>query len=323
LDTILRELGQTDSKRQRAGHVHRRVRRRAAESLPRWRDQATAEESAAQGASAFSSRKSTRRRPGQLAAGSMIPMLSGKPLADLQNAIKTYGDTIKAVHLPGGEETDAQHEASMNLILIADLLPRAADDIVTWSKTTDSSTRLTTRCQHLAARARGHRRDRRDGRRHHRRLRQGPGLDQLHVRRVEPRRVRPQAGPGPTVIIPPLQTADTLLDTLIAYQAPPSRRPSPTPATSGSSTTPKRTLMTQTLDLYNTTVPGGVATFGGGGGRPGRSHATIKAWRDSLAKFMSPNGYDDKDGHHESIAQYPAGHLRHRKTPTLAAPGGP
>src|SRR5205823_785892 len=40
-----------------------------------------------------------------------------------------------AVHIPdsGSNTTDAQHQASLNLIQIADLLPRAADDVVKWS----------------------------------------------------------------------------------------------------------------------------------------------------------------------------------------------
>ena len=67
--------------------------------------------------------------------GSQIPMLGNLSLTELQTAITTYGDALKAVKFPpvDGTVPPAQHQAEMDLILAAQLTPLAARAIVNWS----------------------------------------------------------------------------------------------------------------------------------------------------------------------------------------------
>ena len=52
-------------------------------------------------------------------------MLSGLGLKELQDAIKTYGDSLKAVRFPEGDTLDG-HKALMDLVSAAKLVPAAA-----------------------------------------------------------------------------------------------------------------------------------------------------------------------------------------------------
>src|SRR5262249_31234697 len=109
-------------------------------------------------------------------------------------------------------------------------------------------------------------------------------------------------------IIPALQGADSMLSSLISYQKD-SVAQAQDSGTGGNSLftlyTDKKKLVDQMNDLYNTTLPWAIATFGGPSGDKAGSHATIKSWRDSIQKYMNANGYVDSNGvQQESIPQF-------------------
>ncbi len=238
--------------------------------------------------------------------GSHIPMLSGLALTDLQTAIKTYGDTLKAVKFPvtPGGATPAQHQAQMDLILAAQLTPMAARAIVNWS--VDQATLDT----YNKAKA------------------PGGALTVAHAGLTtvvnminsvlsdvdaDTAFVNTGAGGGQALIdrktallqntiIPGLTQAQGMLGTLVAYEQ------SGIADVSGNTSqyytlfSSEQTLMTQTQSLYNQTLPWSLATFGGTVGDNPGSLASIAAWKQSLQKYI--DGYTDSTGAHEGITAY-------------------
>lgn len=237
--------------------------------------------------------------------GSHVPMLSGLSLTDLQTAIKTYGDALKAVKFPTtSSPTPAQHQAEMDLILAAQLTPMAARAIVNWSvdqATLDAFDKAKAPGGALTAAQAG--------------LTKVVAMLNAILADVDADVAFENTGAGggqqlidrktallQNTVIPTLSQAQTMLNTLIAYE-----QGSITDVQGNDSQyyklfSSEQTLMQQTQDLYNKTLPWSLASFGGSQGDTAGSLASIANWKASLQKYI--DGYTDATGKHEGITEY-------------------
>ncbi|MBI3551515.1 MAG: hypothetical protein HY077_03285 [Elusimicrobia bacterium] len=235
--------------------------------------------------------------------GASLPPLSGLPLAQLQDAIKTYGDKVKAVQIPTTDSPDV-HTATLEILFIAELLPKAAHDVVQWSrsdgtiKAIDDATANTLPPAHSAI---------------------AGAVQMMHDILADVDKdvayINGTSGEGGQTlinrktdllqnkIIKPLQADQAMLqNVLIPYQQKSINQAQPNTGDLWKLFDAQKTLMTQTLDLYNRTVAWSLATKGGAVGNAADSHAHIQAWRDKLNKNM--NGYDDSQGHHKGLLEF-------------------
>ncbi|MDE2491035.1 MAG: hypothetical protein KGM24_09305, partial [Elusimicrobia bacterium] len=236
--------------------------------------------------------------------GSNIPMLSGLSLDQLQTAIKTYGDSLKAVKFPAGADTPVTHQAKMDLILAAQLTPLAARAIVNWSvdqATIDTYDAALAPGGALTVAKSG--------------LTRVVGMIDAILADADQDVAFVQTGQGggqalidrktallQDTIVPGLTQAKSMLGTLITYEQ------GSIADVSGQSSqyytlfSSEQTLLSQTQDLYNKTLPWSLASFGGAPGDVPGSLASIAAWKASLQQYI--DGYTDAQGFHEGITQY-------------------
>lgn len=285
------------------------------ESLPQWRAQSQAEISAAQGATRqYLSQLDTLAGNINRAAGSNIPMLSGLPLKELQDAISSYGDSLKAVHFPAQSTTETR-SAQMDLVSAAKLTPYAAREIIKWSKADATVTAIDDATQNILPKAKVG-------------LEGVVGMLDTVLADVDldVAFVNTGAGGGQAMIdrktallrdkiIPPLQAARSMLtDTLIPYQ----QKSIDQVAASGSDFfklyDSKKSLITQSVKLYDRTLPWAFATFGATDGDQAGAAASIADWRQKLQKNL--DGYDDATGHHKGIHEYQV-EVANRKDPNF------
>jgi hypothetical protein len=236
--------------------------------------------------------------------GAGLPPLSSLPLAQLQTALQSYASQVVAVTIPS-QDTPAIHAGTMDILGIADLLPRAAHDVILWSEasaTISSINSAMTNTLPVTQAKLGE-------------LVQmfqniladdaadvafingtsGESNQALINRKTKLLQVQ---------ILPPLNDAQALLqNVLIPYQQ--TSIASAEPGTGALSTlfSSELTLINQTISLYNQTVPWAIATHGGAYGNAGDSHAHIAAWRAELQNNL--NGYKDASGNQvEGLLQY-------------------
>jgi hypothetical protein len=239
---------------------------------------------------------------------SQIPMLSGRSLTDLQTTIKTYGDALKGVKFPVlATETPASHQAKMDLILAAQLTPMAARAIINWSvdqATVDAFTAakapggalptaqqgLTTIVAMLNTVLADVNADVA--------FENSGASDRATLQALLDRK----AALVQNTIIPGLTQAQSMLNTLIAYEQNSIKDVSGATSQYYTLFSSEQTLLTQTQDLYNKTLPWALASFGGTSGDVPNSLASIAAWKASLQKYV--DGYTDATGKHEGITDY-------------------
>ncbi|MCR4296476.1 MAG: hypothetical protein NUW21_13145, partial [Elusimicrobia bacterium] len=124
------------------------------ESLPQWKAQSQAEISNARAAlGGYLNRLDANAANINRVAGSNIPRLSGLGLEALQEAIKTYCDSLKAVNFPEGDTLEG-HAAMMDLVASAKLVPRAAREVIRWSKADATVTAIDDAMQNTLPKAR-------------------------------------------------------------------------------------------------------------------------------------------------------------------------
>ena len=285
----------------------------APESLPRYRSQQTDAAARAQAAvSQYASQIDAAASQINGVAGSNLPPLSGLSLAQLRDAIQTYGDKVRAVRLPDADSSDAAHLASMNLLSIAKLLPYAADSVVIWAKAdavvnaVDSalSTTLPVAKSRLTAVAAMFDAVLADADADVAWINAGGDGQALLDRKTSLLRDK---------IIPPLQGAQDLVEnTLLPFQRASVAQAQPATGDLATLFTSQKTLMTTCVQLYGGDVPWALATFGGAKTDPAGSHAKIAAWRKMIQQNLS--GYDDAQGHHEGVDEYVL-EIKHRKDP--------
>jgi hypothetical protein len=239
--------------------------------------------------------------------GSHIPLLSGLSLTDLQTAIKTYGDSLKAVKFPAsnGDFSPQVKQAELDLILAAQLTPMAARAIVNWSvdqATVDAFNKAKAPGGALTAAQQG--------------LTAVVGMLNKILSDVDAdvNFVNTGAGGGQALIdrktallnnsvIPPLTQAQGMLNTLIAYQQGSIADVQGNGSQYYKLFSGEQTLLTQTQDLYNKTLPWALASFGGSPGDVPGSLASIANWKQSLNKYIT--GYTDSNGRaQQGITQY-------------------
>ncbi|PIR15881.1 MAG: hypothetical protein COV48_11920, partial [Elusimicrobia bacterium CG11_big_fil_rev_8_21_14_0_20_64_6] len=283
--------------------------------LPQWRAQSQTEISQSQAA--------TRQYLGQLdalaaninrAAGSSIPMLSGLGLTELQDAIKSYGDSLKAVNFPDSETLES-HSALMDLVSAAKLVPRAAREIIRWSKADATVVAIDDAMANTLPQARAG-------------LQGLVGMLDTVLADVDAdvSFVNTGVGGGQALIdrktvllrdhiLPGLQNARTMLvETLIPYQ-----QKSIDDVASADSDyfklyDSKKTVITEAAKLYDHTLPWAFATFGAEDGNQAEATQKIGDWRYKLQKNL--DGYDDAEGHHKGIHEFQV-EMANRKDPNF------
>ncbi|MFI5360629.1 MAG: hypothetical protein ACHQ49_01565, partial [Elusimicrobiota bacterium] len=234
-------------------------------------------------------------------AGAHIPLLSGLTLTQLQTAMQTYGDALTAVSFPttSGTMPPAVFQAKADLMLAAQLTPMAARAIINWS--VDDATvsgfnsakapggALTVAQQGLTGLIGMLNNILADVQADVAFVNTGAGGGQTLINRKIALLNNPSTG-----IIPMLTQAQSMANTLITYQ-----QSSIAQVTGNSSQyytlfNGDLTLLTQTQNLYNTTMPWSLASFGGSQSNAAGSLASIANWKQSLNQYMT--GYTDSNG---------------------------
>ncbi len=293
------------------------------ESLPLWRAQSQSEIAAAQAAA-----RSDLSQLDALAAninrtaGSSIPMLSGLGLKELQDAIKTYGDGLKAVNFRD-DDSLATHEAQMDMVSAARLVPQAAREIIRWSKADATVTAIDDALQNILPKARSG-------------LQGVVGmldavLNDVALDEVWNQNRPPPGEPGKAerqrlidrktallrdTILPGLKGARAMLaDTLIPHQRKSIDDISGTGGDYFKLYDSKKTLIEEAGKLYHRTMPWTFATFGAADGNSAEAAQNIGEWRHKLQKRL--DGYDDAGGHHKGIHEYQV-EVANRKDPNFS-----
>ncbi len=273
------------------------------ESLPRWRAlEATRLETARAAMAANTAQMDALATQINRVTGSNIPMLSGRSFEQMQDAIKTYGDSLRAVSFPAGDSLEL-HEAKMNLIALATLTPTTAREVIRGSKSEATieaidealTTILPVTQQRLQALVQMMGEILTDVDADEALIRAGGfGGQGLIDRKTTLLRDR---------ILPALRGAQSMLrDTLIPYQ----QRSVEQVATGTSDIwrlyDGKLTLINEARRLHDRTIPWALASFGAPDGDVGAAMANIAEWRRDLQRNL--DGYDDAEGHHKGIREY-------------------
>ncbi|MBI3288969.1 MAG: hypothetical protein HYZ74_05575, partial [Elusimicrobia bacterium] len=258
------------------------------------------------------------------ATGARIPMLSGLSLKQLQDAIKNYGDDLKTAKFPDADTLES-HAAQMDLITAAKLVPYAAREVIRWSKADGTVTAIDEALNDVLPKARN-----------------GLGgvvsmLDEIlaDVDADEAWIANPppsgNAGvPGRQALIdrksallrekilPALQAARAMLvDTLIPYQTKSANEVSGPDSDYFKLYDAKKRLITESVKLYNRTMPWALATWGAEDGDQAEAARKIAEWRHKLQKNL--DGYDDAEGHHKGVHEYQV-EIANRKDPNFSGP---
>ncbi len=292
------------------------------ESLPRWKAQSQAEISNARSAlNGYLSRLDANAAAINRVAGSNIPMLSGLGLEALQEAIKTYGDSLKAVNFPDGDSV-AGHEAQMALVGSAKLVPRAAREVILWSKADATVAAIDDAMANTLPKAR-------DGL-------QGVvtmlasvlsdiDVDLSFVNSPPPSGEAGRAARQAVIdrktallrdtILPSLRGARSMLtDTLIPYQQKSIDDVAASDSDYFTLFDSQKTVITEAVKLHDRTIPWAFATFGAADGNQAEAAREIGEWRRKLQKNL--DGYDDAEGHHKGIREFQV-EMANRKDPNF------
>ncbi|UPT72995.1 MAG: hypothetical protein M0D55_13945 [Elusimicrobiota bacterium] len=241
-------------------------------------------------------------------------MLSGLGLKELQDAIKNYGDSLKAVKFPEGDSL-AGHAAMMDLVSAAKLTPITAREIIRWSKADATVVAIDDATTNILPKAR-------------------TGLSGvvsmldavLADVDVDVSFVNGGAPGGQALIdrktallrdrlLPGLEGARSMLvDTLIPYQQKSIDDVSGNGGDFFKLYDSKKTVITESVKLYNKTLPWAFATFGAKDGDVAEARANIAEWRQKLQKNL--DGYDDAEGHHKGINEFRV-EMANRKDPNF------
>ncbi len=293
------------------------------ESLPLWRERSQSEMAAAQAAARSDlSQLDALAANINRASGSSLPMLAGLGLKELQDAIKTYGDNLKAVTFSETESLQS-HTAMMDLVSSARLVPQAAREIIRWSKADATVTAIDDAALNILPKAKtglegiAHMLD--------------VVLSDVILDEAWNQNPPPRGEPGKAqrqglidrktallrdTILPALRGARAMLvDTLIPYQ-----RKSIEDMNAASSDyfklyDSKKTLIEEADKLYNHTMPWTFATFGAADGDQAEARQKIGEWRHRLQKRL--DGYDDAKGHHKGVHEYQV-EAANRKDPNFS-----
>ncbi|MBI4061750.1 MAG: hypothetical protein HY403_09995, partial [Elusimicrobia bacterium] len=316
LDSVLRMLGQTDTQGRAPATAYDEFGDSHPESLPEWLgEQRSAAASAEAAARRHLSRLDALADNVNRATQSSIPKLAPLGLKELQDAIKTYGDSLRAVKFPEGETVEG-HAAMMDLVAAAQLVPQAAREIIRWSKADATATAVDDAIRNTLPKAR-------DG------LRGLDGMFGAILGDAAADLAFVNAGGGDnqalinrkTVllrdnILPALQGARGMLtETLIPYQ----RKSIDDIAAAGGDYfklyDSKKTVIQEADKLLNRTVPWAFATFGAAEGNQAEAARKIGEWRHKLQKNL--DGYDDAQGHHKGVHEYQVD-MANRRDPNFA-----
>lgn len=293
------------------------------ESLPQWKTQSQAEISNARGAlNGYLSRLDANAANINRVAGSNIPMLSGLGLEALQEAIKTYGDSLKAVDFPDSDSVEV-HSATMDLVASAKLVPRAAREVIRWSKADATVTAIDDAMLNTLPKAR-------DGL-------QGVvtmldtvladiDVDLAFVNSPPPSGPAGAAARQAVIdrktallrdtILPSLRGARTMLaDTLIPYQQKSIDDVAAADSDYFTLFDSQKTVITEAVKLHDRTIPWAFATFGAADGNQAEATQKIGEWRHKLQKNL--DGYDDAEGHHKGIHEFQV-EMANRKDPNYS-----
>ena len=286
------------------------------ESLPMWRAQSQTDITNAQTAlRGYLTRLDANAANINRVAGSNIPMLSGLGLSALQDAIKTYGDSLKAVHFPEGD-TLAGHTAMMDLVASAKLVPHAAREVIRWSKADATVIAIDDATTNILPKAR-------------------TGLQGVITMfdtvlsdvDLDVAFVNTGSGGGQALIdrktallrdkiVPALQGAKSMLvETLIPYQQKSIDQVAATDSDFFKLYDSKKKLIIESDKLYNHTLPWAFATFGAADGNPAEAARKIGEWRHKLQKNL--DGYDEAGEHHKGIHEFQV-ELGNRKDPNFS-----
>lgn len=316
-DSVLRLLGRADSQGLKPGRVRDEFGDEHPESLEQWRTEASQERARAQSAArrSFAALDAVADKL-DAATHSSLPRLSGLDLAGLKEAVKTYGDSLRSVRFPAGDESAAMHAAKMDLIAAAKLVPGAAMEVIRWAKADATIAAIDKARADVLPSVESGLKD----------LLTMFG-DILADVSADKAFVAGGAESGAALkarkivllrdkILPPLRGAETMLgDKLLVHQ-----RESVKQASRDGELfelyDAQKTLMAEATKLYRQTMPWALATFGAAEGNAAAARDNIADWTKSLQRRI--DGYDDAPGHHlKGLTEYQV-EAAQRKDPNYA-----
>jgi len=230
------------------------------------------------------------------AFGSNLPMLSGQSLTQLQNEVQNYGNDLTALKMPSGTDPKTV-EAKMDLISLAYLVSDLGNQVINASvaqqtiTTIDSAmtTTLPQAAQGIAGIVQM--------------VKNILADEQMDVAYVNGDRETQQQvftrkeNLLQNEILPPLKQAQTMLQNdLLPFQQQTVASYQKNNSTTGYYYlyTTKQSFMNQIENLYNTTLPWSIETFGGTTTDKAGSIQDVNAWKNQLQGYLT--GYTDSSG---------------------------
>jgi hypothetical protein len=244
--------------------------------------------------------------------GASLPPLSNLPLAQLQTALQTYATQVEAVNVPVNE-TPAQHAASLEILYIAQLMPQAAHNVINWSDASATITQINSAMATTLPQAKSKLTEMVTM---FQNILSDDAQDVAFVNgtsgETNQQLVNRKTNLLQNEILPPLNDAQALLqNVLIPYQ-----QSSIQSAQAGQPLSQlfnaQLTLINQSTNLYNQTIPWAIASHGGTYGNQSASLASIAAWRAQLQTNLS-----NTDPNNLGLLQYQT-EIQNRVNPNFA-----
>ncbi|MBI4376686.1 MAG: hypothetical protein HY549_09585 [Elusimicrobia bacterium] len=225
--------------------------------------------------------------------GVSLPPLSGLTLEQLQDAIEGYGDKLRAIKIPDSDKTEFT-TAQVNLLNIARLLPQTGYEVIRWSESEETIEAIDEALRDILPPAKE-------------RLTAVVRMIKDVIADVDADVAYMNGPPDPQAlinrkttllrdkIIPSLEgAADLIENTLIPFQ----KRSIDQVAKANSDYfrlyDAKKTLYTETVKLFDKTLPWSLSSHGGSEGDVAASRSSISFWKQRLQRNL--DGYTDDQG---------------------------
>ncbi len=229
------------------------------------------------------------------AGGPSLPRLSGLTLAQLQTAVQSYGTALQNVQLPNNGTPQA-FQASLDLVKLASLLPQAAWLVIQGSEAQTTVTTIQSALQNTVPQAQSA-------------MKQAVGMvqniindvdaDQAFVAQYPNANVNPQPSQAQEqalinrkenllqndIITPLTAIQGAVENTLIPYQESSIQQVSQNGAYQELFSA-ENSLITQTQQLNDKTIPWGLISFGGSPGNTSGSLASLQSWQTNFSNLL-------------------------------------
>ncbi len=266
------------------------------QSLPVWESQASQTLNQAQ-----SSINSITSQMDQLssqitqAGGTALPQLSGLSLAQLQTAVQSYGTALENIQIPNNGTPQA-FQASLDLVKLASLLPQAAWLVIQGSEAQTTVTTIQNALQNTVPQAQSA-------------MKQAVNMvqniindvdaDQAFVAQFPSANANPQPSQAQEqalisrkenllqndIITPLTAIQGAVENTLIPYQESSIQQVSQN-GDYQELFSAENSLITQTMQLNDKTIPWGLISFGGSPGNTSGSLASLQSWQTNFSNLL-------------------------------------